>query len=108
MICYCLDYLFSLLCVLTNSVWGVSSLREGIIQILSGAIIPLYLLPPLSYQIISILPFAYMIDTPVKILTTTGHYTQAVLIQIFYCLLMLFCASYADTRFTKKLQIQGG
>lgn len=107
-ICYCFDFLISYLCIYTNSIWGISSLREGIIQILSGALIPIYLMPAIVQKVIAFFPFIYMVNTPVRILITNEKQLNDLLLQSIYCFLMIAAALFVDKRLNKRLQIQGG
>ncbi len=107
-ICYCLDFLLSFLCTLTRNHWGVSALRDGIVQISSGAVVPLHMFPLSVGRAMETLPFAYMIDTPVRILTASADAAGALSLQLVYCVLMVALSVAADAVFTKRLQIQGG
>ena len=107
-ICYCLDFLLSFLCTLTHNHWGISALRDGTVQILSGAVAPLYMFPAPMGEVMRMLPFAYMIDSPIRILTDSADAAGALSLQLTYCVAMVSLAIAADVVFTKRLQIQGG
>lgn len=106
-ICYCFDYFISLFCIFTHNTWGISSLRDGLVQILSGAIVPLALFPSRVSKLIYCLPFAYMVDTPVNILQKNAGY-DVLTKQLLYCGLMIAIVIIGEKLFMKKLQIQGG
>ena len=107
-ISFCFDYYISLLCIYTQNTWGISALRDGLVQILSGSVVPLYLFPSHILKIIYIFPFAYMVDVPVKILIENRVEINLFLFQVIYCSGMLVMAVVMEDYFLKKMKIQGG
>lgn len=107
-ICYCFDFIISFLCVFTNSIWGISAFRDGFIQIFSGALIPIYLMPQFLYSFVHYLPFIYMVDMPVRILISDYNFWGGIRIQILYSILMISLCLVINKIYNNKLQIQGG
>lgn len=107
-ICYCFDYIISLFCIFTNNTWGISSLRDGLVQILSGSVVPLYLFPTAISKLIYCFPFAYMVDSPVSILLNNSVQYDMFVRQLCCCGSMLLVIFFIEKIFFRKLQIQGG
>lgn len=106
-ISFAFDYNISLICIFTRNTWGISSLRDGLVQIFSGAIIPLAIFPEPISNIIYFLPFAYMIDIPTNIILENDGY-EKIIIQLIYCFIMFGFSIMNEKLFMKKMQIQGG
>lgn len=106
-ICFSFDYVISLLCIYTHNTWGISSLRDGVVQILSGAIVPISLFPIHIRHIVYYFPFVYMVDVPLNIMLKNAGYSS-LFQQLFYCVIMIVAAVISEKLFMKKLQIQGG
>lgn len=67
------DFIFaSLMVVLEQSVYALMQIRDAVSVLLSGAIIPLMLLPWGLGDILTYLPFASVASAPLRIYTNTG------------------------------------
>jgi len=78
---------------------------------LAGNILPLTLFPDSWQRVITLLPYAQLLDTPIRLYT--GEYAlsrapEALLIQICWTLVLVFvgCAFWRTNQ--RKLIIQGG
>jgi ABC-2 type transport system permease protein len=70
---FALDFLFTTLVVaLETSLWVIKYLRRGLTTLLSGALLPLALLPWGIGGIFAWLPFASMASAPLRLYTATG------------------------------------
>jgi ABC-2 type transport system permease protein len=63
------DFIIGTTCFWTMSVWGISAAKDLLILFLSGALIPLQFYPDALLGVIRYLPFAYMYNLPLTILT---------------------------------------
>lgn len=106
-VCFCLDYLVSFLSLFTNSTWGISAFREGLIQIFSGALFPIALMPSVS-KILYFFPFRYIVDIPVKILLSDTVELLPLLFQLVYTSLLVAFSFILEKKLTKFIQVQGG
>lgn len=106
-ICFSFDYIMSLVSIYTQNTWGVSALREGLFQILSGSFIPLSLYGTQIKQFIYFFPFAYVIDVPTNILLGNANGYKIVL-QLLYVFFMIIIVELIQKKVWNKLQIQGG
>ena len=68
------EFIFGALMVfLESSVYAVNRLRAAVVTLLSGALVPLALLPPGLGAVFEWLPFAAMASAPLRIYTGTGN-----------------------------------
>ena len=83
------DFIFSsLLVFLEQSVYALLSIRDAISVLLSGAIIPLALLPWGLGNIFTYLPFASVASAPLRIYTNTGDPIFLFGLQIFWTIIL--------------------
>lgn len=84
-----LDFLFTALMVAFEwSIWDVQRLRAAMNTLLSGALIPLALLPWGLGEVFAWLPFASMASAPLKIYTGTGDALQLMAMQAGWSVLL--------------------
>jgi ABC-2 type transport system permease protein len=109
---FCFDYFVGTIAFYTESVWGLSTVKEIVILALSGALIPLQFFPEAMQKILFILPFQTIYHTPLMILTQPNQplnvflpmlAVQAVWAIALYILTRLFFAQAL-----KVLRIAGG
>lgn len=91
-----------------GAVFGIVNI---IASLLSGALVPLALLPDSFIRIISYFPFRYIFDIPYRLyvgnISVNGSYIY-VLIQIFWIILAITLGKLWLNKRSKKLIIQGG
>ena len=90
---------------------GMQGMLNLLMMTLSGNILPLTLFPDSWQRAITLLPYAQLLDTPIRLYT--GEYAvsqapEALLIQIGWTALLVFvgCAFWRTNQ--RKLIIQGG
>jgi len=94
---------------LGNDNFVASQIRAATTMLLSGALIPFYLLPLGIGSVLEWLPFATMASAPLSIYTgTAGSVTQMLLLQSGWCLALWTAASYIWKKNRQKLVIFGG
>jgi len=108
-------FFFNLCCAflafIFKEIWGVNMLKYIIVDFLSGALIPLAMLPGWAEKTLLILPFSSLTYTPVMIYM--GRYTgvQALLfmgLQVFWMLFFIALAEVIWRIVIKHLCVQGG
>ena len=62
-----IDILFGLLTFWTENGWGLRVIRQAMIKIFSGALLPLAIMPGWLQSICNILPFKTLVDIPLNI-----------------------------------------
>ena len=75
-------------CVLALPLWAVSQVRAAITTLLSGALVPLALLPAGVGAVFAWLPFASMASAPLQIYTGTGDAAGLLALQVGWSLVL--------------------
>jgi ABC-2 type transport system permease protein len=82
-----IDFIFGALLVLLQlPLWAITQIRNALTTLLSGALLPLALLPPAVGALFGWLPFASMASAPLQIYIGTGNWLNLVAIQICWSL----------------------
>ena len=93
------------------SVWGIMTIKNVIVRILSGTLLPLWFMPSVMKKIIAWTPFESIYFTPVQIylgeIQGTELFTK-LLIQLIWILLLGCIAHFFWKKGVKKLVVQGG
>jgi len=106
------DFIVGTTCFWTMSVWGISAAKDFIIAFLSGALVPLQFYPEGLLKAIEWLPFRYMYNLPLTILTSPtsdlrgwaiGFGVQLLWIALTYAFVRAY---YAFS--LRKLTVNGG
>jgi len=112
LITFSLDYFVGLFGFYTESVWGISTTKEIIITIFSGALIPLQFFPDAIQKILFWLPFQAMFHTPIMMITRPDQpwnvLMQMLAVQIFWVVFTFFSAKLFYRHAVKVLRISGG
>jgi ABC-2 type transport system permease protein len=83
------EFIFgSLVVILEQNIWVVMRLRSAVGVLLSGALIPLALLPWGLGAIFGLLPFAAMASAPLRIYTGSGNAATLLLSQAFWSIIL--------------------
>lgn len=106
------DFIIGTTCFWTMSIWGISAGKEVIIAFLSGALIPLGFYPEALRSVMVWLPFPYMYNLPLSILTASKAdplvWAQGIGVQLVWVIVIL-AASRAYYRYSlRKLTVNGG
>jgi ABC-2 type transport system permease protein len=72
--------------------WLVDMLRGAVFVVLSGAVIPLAIMPWQLGRVFDWLPFASMASAPLRIYTGTGHPGTLMLVQAAWVVVLWLCA----------------
>ncbi|MGN7765435.1 ABC transporter permease [Paenibacillus sp. 22594] len=108
---YTLIFLFSLLCFWTTSINGIVAFRTALINLFSGALIPLNFFPEWFKTVALFSPFQSLLHTPASIfLQKVDIHTAISLIgvQILWFGVMWFLGSLFWRKAIKKLTVYGG
>lgn len=90
---------------------GIKIIVAGVLEFLSGAIIPLPFFPETVQKILYILPFAYMQNAPFQIYNgflSGAEVYKTILIQILWLAALWFIGKFAMSQALKKVVVQGG
>lgn len=93
------------------NIWSLATLKDVLINIFSGTMIPLWFMPEWIYEALKITPFPYIYFTPVQIYLGQLSYTeiaQQCMLQLIWILLIYLLGTLLFKKGQKKLVVQGG
>ena len=94
-----------------KNLWGSNLLKNSLVAFMSGSLIPLAFFPKIVSDILSFLPFSSLIYTPVMIIVGKYNMNQifhALLLQLFWLLVMVGLSQMIWKRVQSYITIQGG
>lgn len=104
-----LDFIFALLVVrFSENSWSLQIAREGTSPLLSGALIPLPLLPWGLGEVLGVLPLASMVAAPLRIYTGDGTVATLLGLQCFWAVALWWIARAAWRRGATRMVSLGG
>lgn len=62
----CIDFFIGTICLYTQSVWGINTMKEVVVLLLSGATIPINFFPEPLKKIVMYMPFQAIFNTPLQ------------------------------------------
>lgn len=105
------SYIFGLLSFKLTNLWGLSQIMGAIIQLLSGALIPIVFFPEWAQGLFQFLPFSSMIYTPTMIYLGKLNASQtmsSLMIQVIWVLILAMMGKGLWKKMIKELVILGG
>jgi viologen exporter family transport system permease protein len=104
-----LDFIFgALLVVLALPLWAVNQVRAAVTTLLSGALLPLALLPVGVGAAFAWLPFASMASAPLQIYVGAGNPLQLIAVQLGWSLLLWPLARWLWRASRERMVSYGG
>ena len=112
LISFSLDYFIGLMGFYSESVWGLSTTKEIIVTVFSGALIPLQFFPAAMQKILFWLPFQAIYHTPIMMLTKPDQSLRIFLpmmaVQLIWAVILFIAARMFYNQAIKVLRIAGG
>ena len=112
LVSFYIDYAVGLACFYTESVWGLSSTKEIIVTVLSGALIPLQFFPDAIQKILFWLPFQAIFHTPLTMITQPNQaiqvFLQMLFVQTIWILILFVATRLFYNQAIKTVSIAGG
>lgn len=112
LITFYIDYFVGLFGFYTESVWGLSTTKEIIITVFSGALIPLQFFPDAIQKVLFWLPFQAMFHTPITMITRPNQgwdvFIPLLGVQVFWVIAIFIAARLFYKQAVKVLRISGG
>jgi len=107
-----MDYAVGLTAFYTESIWGISTTKEIIVSVLSGALLPLQFFPAAIQQILMVLPFQAMFFTPLMMVTKPdkepGVFLQMLAVQAVWAAVTYVASRLLYNQAIKVLRVAGG
>ena len=104
-----LDFIFAgLMVLLEQNVYAVMQIRSALTALLSGAVIPLALMPWGIGEVLGYLPFASLASAPLRIYTGTGDPALLIGLQAFWLAVLWPLAHLTWTVNRERLVSHGG
>ena len=106
-----INYIFGFLCFYTTAGFGLNTIRQVIVNFLSGTLIPLSFFPGIFERIVSLMPFAGMAQNPVLIMLMKVSYLDAfklIGIGFIWLLILELFGWLLFNHASKKITVQGG
>jgi ABC-2 type transport system permease protein len=112
LISFSFDYFIGLLAFYTESTWGITIMKEVIITVLSGALIPLQFFPEGMQSILRWLPFQAIYHTPLMMVTRPQQsletFVLMLAIQVVWVVVLFVLTRLFYHQAIKVLRISGG
>ncbi len=107
-----INFFVSTICLYTQSSWGINIMKEVIVTLLSGAVVPIAFFPALLGKIVMYLPFQAIYNTPLRLLIEYRMSIQErvtlIAIQIFWLLVMGIISDLFWKKSLKIITVNGG
>jgi len=111
-ISFCIDFFVGLMGFYSESVWGISYVKEVILMFSSGALIPLQFFPDGIREILLWLPFQAVFHTPLMMVTKPklelDTFIPMLGIQAFWAIALIILTRLFYHQAIKVLRISGG
>ncbi len=111
-ISFLFDYITGVISFYTESIWGISIVKETTILFFAGAVVPLTFFPERMQTVLAFLPFQAIYHTPITILTNTSIATteivQMLAVQLFWVTILIIASRLFYNRSLKTVTVNGG
>ena len=112
LVSFFIDYFIGLLGFYSESVWGLSTVKEIIVTVFSGALIPLQFFPDAMQKVLLWLPFQAIYHTPLMMVTGPDQswniFLSMLLVQFFWVVVLFIATRLFYNQAIKVLRISGG
>jgi ABC-2 type transport system permease protein len=109
---FTIDYSVGLTSFYTESLWGLSTSKDFMVTLLSGALIPLPFFPDSVQRVLEVLPFQAIYNVPLQIATSPDlellDYVQLIGLQLFWVMILVGISRLFYAQAIKVLTINGG
>jgi len=112
LVSFSIDYFVGITGFYSESVWGLSTTKEIIVTVFSGALIPLQFFPEAIQKVLFWLPFQAIYHTPLMMLTRPnqglGVFLLMMAVQLAWAVILFVGARLFYNQAVKVLRIAGG
>lgn len=110
-IMFIFDYLTGLTAFLTESIWGIATIKVCLVSFFSGVVVPLAFFPIHLKSLIQLTPFWYVFQTPIALITQKMSIEAQLLKLLPQCLwmaILVVITMFVSKRALSNLKINGG
>jgi ABC-2 type transport system permease protein len=112
LIMFNVDFMVGLICFYNESTWGMSSAKDSVVLLLSGAVIPINFFPDALKMIVNFLPFQAIYNIPLNTLVssrlTLNNYLTNILVQLFWIAVLFVINRLFYRKAVKVITVNGG
>ena len=109
---YSIDFFVGTICVYTESIWGINIMKQVIVRLFSGAMIPIAFFPEALRSVIYYLPFQWIYNAPLTILLDSspepGKVLEVLGTQLIWCVVMTVLSKLFWRFSLKQITVNGG
>ncbi len=109
---YSVDFIVGTICLYTESIWGINIMKQVIVLLLSGAVIPVAFFPESFKKVVYCLPFRAIYDAPLSILLSGGtagtDIIKTLLTQLVWCVVMTAASILFWKVSLRQITVNGG
>ena len=109
---YSVDFIVGTICLYTESIWGINIMKQVIVLLLSGAVIPVAFFPETFKKVVYCLPFRSIYDAPLSILLSNGVMSpdiiKTLLTQLLWCVVMTAASVLFWNVSLRQITVNGG
>ncbi|MDE5977081.1 MAG: ABC-2 family transporter protein, partial [Turicibacter sp.] len=107
-----IDFITGTICLYTESIWGINIMKQVIVTLFSGAMIPIPFFPESLRKIVNYLPFQAIYNLPLKVLLNSSvdleDLLHIILIQFFWIVVLFIISNYFWKTSIKIITVNGG
>lgn len=107
---YCFNLCVSMLCIYTESGWGINVVKELIVSLFSGAVIPIVFFSKMMAKIVEIMPFQAMYNIPMRLLLydKSESIISLIMEQLIWCIILILLSALLWKKSRKNIIVNGG
>jgi ABC-2 type transport system permease protein len=109
---YSIDFIVGTICLYTESIWGINIMKQTIVLLLSGAMIPIAFFPEPLKTIVGYLPFQSIYNAPLTVLLDAHPSAESVCttlgIQLAWCVAMTIISKVFWNYSLRQITVNGG
>lgn len=112
MINFFVDFFVGSICLFTESIWGINIMKEVVVLLLSGAVIPISFFPESLAKVVMVLPFQAIYNTPLSLLIRHGmplaERFRMLGVQLIWVIVLAVSTDLFWKKAVKRITVNGG
>jgi len=109
---YYINFMVGTICMYTESIWGVNIMKVVVVNLLSGATVPLAFFPEGLRRVVMFLPFHTICNSPIELLLHSEYNGMKCLsilgVQLFWLLALNIISAVFYDHSLKRITVNGG